>query len=57
MKYTAVRFDGVTSMGCFIKNAQVLVPKDYTMTCLVKTLREEGYVSFMTNDMKILVHI
>lgn len=57
MKYTKVYFDGQLKSGAFIKSAMVTVPEDYSMNQLVKAIKEAGYISFMTQTMKVLVKI
>ena len=52
-----VYFYGITEMGCFIKNAMVVVPEDYTMNQLVKAIKENGYKAFMLDTMKRFVEI
>lgn len=50
-----VYFDGITEMGCVIKDAMVVVPEEYTMNQMVKAIKDEGYKMFKLNTMKIFV--
>ena len=54
---TRIYFDGVTEMGCVIKNAMVVLPEDYTMNQMVKAIKEAGYKMFMLNTMKRFVEV
>ena len=54
---TTVYFDGQLVSGAYIQNAYVTVDEDYTMNQLVTTIREAGYVAFMTQTMNRLVKI
>lgn len=57
MKQVKVYFDGQRESGAYVQGAMVVVNEDYTMNQLVNAIKEEGYVSFMTDTMKILVKI
>lgn len=54
---TKVFFYGITEMGCYIQNAMVVVPKDYTMNQLVKAIKENGYKMFKLDSMKRFVEV
>ena len=54
---TRVYFNGVTEMGCYIQNAMVVLPEDYTMSQLVNAIKEAGYKMFMLDTMKRLVEV
>lgn len=54
---TTVYFDGITEMGCVIKNAMIIVPEDYTMHQMVNAIRAQGYKMFMLNNMKRFVKV
>lgn len=48
---TEVGFIGITESGCCVYTS-VSVPEDYTMTQLVRAIKNAGYVRFCTNTMK-----
>ena len=52
-----VYFDGETEMGCYIQNAMVVLPEDYTMNQLVTAIKNAGYTRFMLPTMKRLVEV
>ena len=52
-----VYFDGITEMGCVIKNAMVVVSEDYTMNQMVKAIKENGYKMFKLDSMKRFVEV
>lgn len=52
-----VYFDGITEMGCVIKNAMVVVPEDCTMNQMVNAIKANGYKMFMLETMKRFVEI
>lgn len=52
-----VYFDGITEMGCSIKNAMVDVPEDWTMNQMVNAIKEAGYKMFKLDTMKRFVEI
>lgn len=54
---TKIYFDGQTEMGCYIRNAMVVLPEDYTMNQLIKAIKEAGYTKFMLPTMKRLVEV
>lgn len=54
---TRIYFDGITEMGCVIKDAMVVVNEDYTMTQLVNAIKANGYKMFKLNTMKIFVAV
>ena len=56
-KMIKVYFDGITEMGCCIKNAMVVLPADYTMNQFVKAVKNAGYKGFMLPTMKRFVFI
>ena len=57
IKMIKVYFDGETEMGCYIKNAMVVLPEDYTMNQLVTAIKNAGYTRFMLSTMKRLVEV
>ena len=52
-----VYFDGITEMGCVIKNAMVVVSEDYTMNQMVKAIKDNGYKMFKLDSMKRFVEV
>ena len=56
MKIIEIGFYGMLECGSYVY-ASVKVPEDYTMNLLVKAIKERGFKSFMTNNMKIMVEI
>lgn len=46
-----VYFMGITNMGCCIMNACVTVSNDYTMTELVRAIKNADYKAFKLNTM------
>lgn len=52
-----VYFDGQLECGAYVQNACVILHEDYTMRQFVNAVKEAGYVSFMTRNMKRLVEI
>ncbi len=57
MKFIKVYFNGQLKSGAFIQDAFVYVNEDYTMTQLVTAIKEVGFISFMTGNMRKLVKI
>ena len=56
-KTVKVYFDGQRESGAYVQNAMVLVNEDYTMSQLVRKIKEDGFVSFCLPSMKRLVKI
>lgn len=52
-----VYFDGITNMGCCIKNAMMVLPEDYTMTQVVNEVKRLGYQMFKLDTMKVFVKV
>lgn len=52
-----VYFDGITNMGCCIKNARVEVNEDYTMRQIVNAIKEAGYQMFKLDSMNRFVKV
>lgn len=57
MKEIKVYFDGITEMGCIIKNAMVVVPEDYTMNQMVNAIKDARYKMFKLDTMKRFVKV
>lgn len=58
MKETRVYFNGETKEnGAYIQNAMVVVSEEYTMTELVKAIKEAGYRTFMLQNMNRLARV
>lgn len=58
MKQVKVYFDGELECGAYIQGAMVVLNEDWTMTQLVKAIKESGYKSFMLiESMRRLVRI
>ena len=58
MKMKKVYFDGITSeYGCYIQNACVFLPEDYTMNQLVSAIRANGYQKFKLRSMKVFAEV
>lgn len=49
---TRVYFDGITEMGCSIKNAMVTVSDDWTMNEIVEAIKDQRYIFFKLPTMK-----
>lgn len=56
-KMVRVYFDGQRESGAYVQNAMVVLNEDWTMSQLVRAIKESGYVSFMLRTMKRLVRI
>lgn len=54
---TKIYFDGETIYGAYLQGACVTVSDDYTMVELVRAIKNAGYVTFMTDEMRILAKI
>lgn len=54
---TRVYFEGITEMGCVIKNAMVMVNDDWTMNELVTAIKNQRYTHFMLDTMKRFVEV
>ena len=53
-----VYFDGITSeYGCYIQNACVEAPEDYTMNQLVSAIKDNGYQAFKLSSMKVFAEV
>ena len=52
-----VFFNGVLNCGAFIYGASVTVREDYTMTEIVKSIKDAGYKEFMLEGMKRLAKV
>lgn len=57
MKKVKVYFDGQRESGAYVQNAMVVLNEDWTMSQLVRAIKESGYVSFALPTMKRLVSI
>ena len=56
-KMKEVFFNGVLNCGAFIYGASVTVREDYTMTEIVKSIKDAGYKEFMLEGMKRLAKV
>lgn len=58
MKQVKVYFDGITAAyGCYIQNACVILPEDYTMSQLVSAIKFNGYQKFKLPTMKVFAEV
>lgn len=57
MKQVRVYFDGQRESGACVQNAMVVLNEDWTMSQLVRAIKESGYVSFCLETMKRAVKI
>ena len=57
MKKVNVYFDGELESGVYVQNAMVVLNEDWTMSQVVRAIKESGYKSFMLRTMKRLVRI
>lgn len=58
MNEIKVYFDGITSAyGCYIQNACVILPEDYTMNQLVSAIKVNGYQKFKLHSMKVFAEV
>ena len=57
MKDIKVYFDGITKeYGCYIPNAYVILPEDYTMNQFVSAIKA-NYQMFKLRSMKVFVEV
>lgn len=53
-----VYFDGITSeYSCYIQNACVILPEDYTMNQMVSAIKDNGYRKFKLPSMKVFAEV
>lgn len=52
-----VYFDSVLECGAVIKNDMVVLPKDWTMTQLVKALKADGVKMFKLETMRVFAKV
>lgn len=58
MKEVKVYFDGITAAyGCYIQNACVVLPEDYTMNQLVTAIKFNGYRKFKLQSMGVFADV
>lgn len=58
MNEIKIYFDGITSAyGCFIQNACVTLPEDYTMNQLVSAIKNRGYQKFKLRSMNAFAEV